>query len=209
MVFLLILLYALSLIHLAKTVRVRPMIYNLGFQGLLLFGIAYYHLAHVDTPHLLLILLETIIVKTILIPVFLNIVRRRNNIHKLGESSTPIIVSVFAVSLILIMSFVLSSYLHEEHLETKFFSIAIASILAGLYFVIAHRSIFIQLIGYIIIENGIFLLSLSVGSEMPLIVNMAILLDIFISVLILGVFVNKISSLFRSTDIDELTQLKD
>ncbi len=36
--------------------------------------------------------------------------------------------------------------------------------------------------GYLIIENGVFVLSLAVGSEMPMLVNLGIMLDIFASV---------------------------
>jgi hydrogenase-4 component E len=209
MVFLLILLYSLTLVHLASTIRVKSLLVNLALQGLILFGIAFYHLEHIDLPHLLFILIETIVVKAVVIPIFLNKVRKKNKILKVDEKSTSVVTSLIAISLILLVSFVLSNFLHDEHMETKFFTIAIASILGGFFYVLSSKSIFIQLIGYIIIENGIFLLSLAVGHSMPMVVNMAILMDIFISVLILGFFVNRIGNVFNSIHSDELTQLKD
>ena len=66
-----------------------------------------------------------------------------------------------------------------------------------------------HLIAYLVIENGIFLLSLALGSEMPMFVNAAILLDIFTSVLIMGIFFNKLKDYFQNTDISHLSQLKD
>ena len=63
--------------------------------------------------------------------------------------------------------------------------------------------------GFIIIENGVFVLSLAVGTEMPMLVNIGILLDIFASVLILGVFVNKIGDVLKEQDVDQLRNLKD
>ena len=59
------------------------------------------------------------------------------------------------------------------------------------------------------LENGIFLFSLALGSEMPMIVNIGILLDLFTSVLLLGVFVNRINEVFHTVEIDTLTELKD
>jgi hydrogenase-4 component E len=64
------------------------------------------------------------------------------------------------------------------------------------------------MMGYLTIENGIFLLSLAIGNEMPLLVNLAVLLDVFSSVLILGIFIDRLES-FSTLDVDQLEELKD
>jgi hydrogenase-4 component E len=63
--------------------------------------------------------------------------------------------------------------------------------------------------GYLIIENGVFVLSLAVGNEMPMLVNLGIMLDVFGSVLILGIFLIKIGDVFKDVDVDQLSNLKD
>jgi len=63
--------------------------------------------------------------------------------------------------------------------------------------------------GYLVIENGVFILSLAVGNEMPMLVNLGIMLDIFASVLILGIFFNKIGDVLRNPDVNQLRNLKD
>ena len=63
--------------------------------------------------------------------------------------------------------------------------------------------------GYLILENGIFILSLAVGNEMPVMVNIGILLDIFVSILVLGIFVNKVGDVFKETNVEQLNQLRD
>jgi len=63
--------------------------------------------------------------------------------------------------------------------------------------------------GYMMLENGIFLLSLSVAKEMPLVVNIGVLLDVFVCIYILGLFVTKIQSTFEELHVDKLTLLKD
>ena len=60
-----------------------------------------------------------------------------------------------------------------------------------------------------LIENGIFLLALSIAKEMPFIVAMGVLLDIFMAVYIFGLFVNKIQDVFTEIKIDNLSNLKD
>ena len=59
------------------------------------------------------------------------------------------------------------------------------------------------------IENGVFVLSLAVGSTMPMMVNSGILIDIFASVFLLGIFANKIGDVLKEQDVDHLRQLKD
>ncbi|NJK97269.1 MAG: hypothetical protein HC905_22290 [Bacteroidales bacterium] len=63
--------------------------------------------------------------------------------------------------------------------------------------------------GFLVIENGVFILSLAVGNEMPMLVNIGILLDIFVSVLLLGIFANKIGDVLKEQDVAQLKNLKD
>ena len=209
MAFLLIILFELSLLYLAFTERVKRFLFILMAQGLLLFGIAYLHLKQVDTLELTFILTETIIIKGLLVPIFLNRLRKRNNFERLAHSKLPSFVSILAVSAAIAFGFLLGERIHDNDLQSKFFSASIAAIITGIYFVIIHRNILTHLIGYLIMQNGVFLLSLAVGNEFPLIVNTAILLDIFVGVLVLGIFVNRIGDRFQQMHIDELAQLKD
>ena len=65
------------------------------------------------------------------------------------------------------------------------------------------------LVGFLVIENGVFLFSTAIGVEMPLLINFAILLDILISVLMLGIFFTKIDGKLHADDADSLTNVKD
>jgi len=89
------------------------------------------------------------------------------------------------------------------------FGIAFSAILKGLFIIIANKKLITHLMGYLIMENGIFLLSLAIGSDMPHIVSLGVSLDIMLSILIAVLFINKISSTFQEGDSDELSILKD
>jgi len=82
-------------------------------------------------------------------------------------------------------------------------------VLCGLILITTHKRIFSHLIGFLVIENGVFLFSLAVGVEMPMLVNIAMMLDILMSVLMLGVFFSKLGERIRNLTSDELTSLKD
>lgn len=209
MVFSLILLFELTLIYLAFTERVKRFLTILMIQGLLLFGIAYLQLKHINILYLAFILSETIIVKGLLVPLFLNQMRKRNNFDRLAHSKVSTFVTVMAISAAIVFGFLLSSNIRDDHLQTKFLAASIAAIITGIYFVMIHRNIFTHLVGYLIMENGVFLFSLAVGSEMPMLVNAAILLDIFVGVLVLGIFANRVGDRFKKMHVDDLAQLKD
>jgi hydrogenase-4 component E len=85
-----------------------------------------------------------------------------------------------------------------------YFVVSFFALYTGLLLIIMHKKIFSHLIGFLIIENAVLLLSMAIGSRMPMLINVGILLDIFVSVLILGMFLMRMKQ--HSTD---LTLLKD
>ena len=103
----------------------------------------------------------------------------------------------------------LSASIDDLFLDKFFFVAAVSAIFTGLYLIVSRRKILTHVVGYCVIENGVFILSLAVGNEMPAMVNLGVMLDIFASVLLLGIFANKIGDVFHDVDIDSLNKLKD
>ena len=209
MTYLFIILYAITLIYFALSERVKKFVWLLCMQGFMLFGIVFFSLHKIEIFDFIFILTETILVKSLIVPWFLNKVRKHNQLKRIQETSVPVFFSIVVVVLSLIFSFLLSNFLNSDQIHTKYFTVAFASIIFGIYFIIIHKNIFSHVVGYLIIENGTFLLSLAVGSVMPMMVNLAILLDVLMGVLVLGVFINRIGDAFESTKIDQLSSLKD
>lgn len=209
----LIIIFIISLIYLSKVEMVKSYFTLMAMQGVILFGLAYFELKEIDLVHLLLILLETLIFKAIFVPVFLQRITK-NQIHRHHNGPIKGYYSVLITAVIIIGCFMISFVIHDEltvdadH-QVKYFTAAISSIMVGLFIAINNRDLVTHLIGYLVIENGIFLLSLALGSEMPMFVNSAILLDIFTSVLIMGIFFNRMKDYFQNADAGKLSQLKD
>lgn len=204
----LIVVFIITLIYLAKVEMVKSYFPLMALQGVLLFGLAYFELHEIVLTQLIFILLETLIFKAIFVPLFLQRVTRGKTQRHHGGSVKGYY-SVFIAGIIIVASFITAHLIHDENLKVKYFTAAISSILVGLFVAINNRDLVTHLICYLVIENGIFLLSLALGSEMPMFVNSAILLDIFSSVLIMGIFFNKMKDYFRNTDVSQLSQLKD
>jgi hydrogenase-4 component E len=208
MISLLVIAFGVTLIYLAVAERMKTYNTLIAVQGLLLFFITYIELESLDVWHLILILMETLVIKVIVLPYFIH----RLLIKKGGDRPVALVVpgyiSLTVVSAIIFFSFLLSYLLHDQQIQVKYFTGAIAAIFTGLYLIIVHKQVFTHMMGYLTIENGIFLLSLAIGNEMPLLVNLAVLLDVFSSVLILGIFIDRLEA-FSTLDVDQLEELKD
>jgi hydrogenase-4 component E len=189
--------------------RLYTYISAIAFQGIILFGVAFIELIEINTVNLIFVLLETIVFKTILIPIFLNYIINRNKITREAEPFLTNFVSVVIITGIILGSFLLSNTIHDTHLRKIFFVVALSALFTGLYIIITRRKIITHVMGFLVIENGVFILSLAVGNEMPMLVNIGILLDIFVSVLLLGIFANKIGDVLKEQDVSQLRNLKD
>ncbi len=205
----LLIMFAMTLLYMSIANRLLTYIRILVFQGFLLFGVTFLELSHINVTNLVLILLETVVFKALAVPLFLNRVIKHNGITRVAEPFLPNFVSLIIITLIIVITIVLSNSIKDINLDKTFFVVALSTLFTGLYIISTRRKIITHVMGYLVIENGVFILSLAVGNEMPMLVNLGIMLDIFASVLILGVFFNKIGDVLNDPDVNQLRNLKD
>jgi hydrogenase-4 component E len=201
--------FIISLLYLSIANRLITYINVLAFQGLILFGVTFLQLHEINIVNLIFILLETIVFKAAAVPIFLSYLIKRNNITREAEPYLPNFLSLVITTVIIIITILLANSIKDTKLDKIFFIVALSTLFTGLYIIATRRKIITHVIGYLIIENGVFVLSLAVGNEMPMLVNLGVMLDIFASVLILGIFMQKIGDVFKDVDVDQLSNLKD
>jgi hydrogenase-4 component E len=88
-------------------------------------------------------------------------------------------------------------------LETAIFVVSI-----GLFTIISRRSALMQVIGYLMLENGIFIFGVITVVETPLLVELGVLLDAFVAVFVMGIAIFHINREFGSMDVDQLRALR-
>jgi hydrogenase-4 component E len=201
--------FLITLFYMAIANRLMTYIKVLAIQGALLFFVVFIQLYEINTFNLILILLETIVFKSLAVPIFLAYIIRRNNITREAEPFLPNFVSLVITTLIVLITILIANTINDQHIDKIFFVVALSTLFFGLYVIATRRKIITHVMGYMVIENGVFVLSLAIGNEMPMLVNMGILLDIFATVLILGIFLNRIGDVFKDVDVDQLSNLKD
>ena len=87
--------------------------------------------------------------------------------------------------------------------------LAFAGVLIGFFIMVNRRRAVTQILGFLMLENGIFLLALLATYGVPFIVEMGVFLDLLVAVLIMEVFVYHIKDNFDSIDVGELGNLKE
>ena len=205
----LIILYVVTLVYLAITERFRTFASLIGLQGWLLFAVALVRLHAINPAELAFICLETLLFKGILVPGLLFAVIRRTKINRVWRSGSTQSGSLLLSLVALAVSASVTYYIADTTIDLVFFGVAFYSLLSGLILIVMRRRIFSHMVGFLVIENGVFLFSMAVGVEMPSMIEIAIMLDILISILMLGLFLTKIGARFRIGDTDLLTNVKD
>ena len=207
----LIILFGLTMLYMAATSRLMAHIRILALQGILLFLICYFGMGHSNLWNFLFLAFETLIVKALVIPLFLNKVVKQTHHLRDTEANIPHFYSLFITSVILFAGFLISdiNFPAMKMINPIYFGVSIAVIIISLLLITIKHKILTNVIEFITMENGIFLLSLSVAKEMPVIVNLGVLLDVFIAIFILGLLVNQINKEFHSLEVAQLSDLKD
>ena len=85
---------------------------------------------------------------------------------------------------------------------------SLSVVLIGLFFMISRKKAIGQIIGFLVIENGMFLTAMLMTSGMPMIVEFGIFFDLLTAVLIMGIFVFRINETFEHIDINKLRNLR-
>jgi hydrogenase-4 component E len=205
-----IILFAVTMLYVVSSSRLETYVKMLSAQGALLFAVAVNNVSLTAFATFGFIILETLIMKMIIIPWFLFKILRENEIENESEPSVPNFYSLVCVSAIIGGGFFAAYWIsdHRQPVNPTYFGGALAVIMSALFIIMTRKKIITHIIAYIFLENGIFLLSLSVAHAMPFIVNLGIMLDIFVWVLLAGICVKMIKTVCPEHDIDKLKGLR-
>ncbi len=158
-----------------------------------------------------LLVSATCVIKGILLPWLLLRARRKADVHREVEPFIGFGASILMGVAMLAASFWITSKLPLPHhassalaMSTSFFGL-----FCGLFLIISRRKAIMQVLGYLVLENGIFVFGIMFVRSQPLIVEMGVLLDLIVGVFVMGIAIFHISREFDHIDVDRLNKLKD
>jgi hydrogenase-4 component E len=161
--------------------------------------------------HDLLLMIGTIVVKVWLIPMFLARAIRDVAIRRDVEPLIGTGASLFVGSILVALAFVIAASLPLPTgvASSLLVPASLSTLLLGFLMIISRTKAVTQVVGYLLVENGIFLFGVSLAREMPLLVEMGILLDAFVAVFVMGIVIFRINREFEHMDTSNLTVLRD
>ena len=153
----------------------------------------------------------TVALKVILIPWVLHRLIDRLNIRWDVETLINIPTTMLIGIGLAIFAFALATPISQmaNTLTRSTLGIALASVLLSFLMMIVRRKAVPQVIGFLAMENGLFLAATSATYGMPLVVELGVALDVLVGTFIFGIFFFHIREQFDSLEIRHMEKLKE
>ncbi len=192
------------------TSRIVSVIRTVAIQGALL-GLLPLLLHEHATLTTALTVVTTITLKGVVIPSMMNRALRDVKIKREVEPLVGLQPSVILGALGTVFALLYADQLPlaKEHTGALLVPTAIATVLAGFILLTTRFKALTQVMGYLVLENGIFIFGMLLVEAMPLVVEMGMLLDLFVAIFVICIIVNQINQAFASMDTRRLVSLKE
>jgi hydrogenase-4 component E len=206
---LIILAVALNFVALGVS-RIRVVIYAVALQGVLLGTFPLFVHPQVGLRVLLLVVV-TIVLKGRVIPSFLVHAMREADIQHEVKPVVGFISSLLlgAIGTGLAMIYSDTLPLAAEHADLLLVPASFSTVWTGFLMLTSRRKAIMQVLGFLLLENGILLFGLLLLEAMPFLVEAGVLLDLFTGVFVMGIIIHHISREFASISTEYLAELKE
>jgi len=191
--------------------RLTAMVHTFAWQGALLAALAAVVAAAGDEPHLYLSALLTLGLKALLIPWMLHRLIRSLQLERHLEALPHQALVVMAGAALVIFSYwVVLPIARLELANTRnVLAISLSVVLLGMLMMVTRRQVVAQVIGFMSMENGLFLAAVAATHGMPLVVELGVASDVLVAAVLFGVFFFHIRDSIDSLDVDSLNRLSE
>ena len=162
-------------------------------------------------PHVLLLVVAPVIAKGALMPWLLERAIREADVRREIEPFIGYTASLLLGTLLTGIGFLLAARLPQAARPGGWLlaACALATVLLGALMMVSRRKALTQVLGYLMLENGIFLFGQGLATELPVLVELGVLLDLLVGVFVMGITIFHINREFDSIAVHELTALRD
>lgn len=192
------------------TSRLRSVINVSAIQGFILGVLAMLVHEHIAWETVL-VAAGAALIKGLLIPSMLQKAMRdasiRREVEPLVGYATSLVLGAVATGLSLVFARTLP--LAPQHQGSLLIPAALSTVLCGFIVLTTRRKAITQVVGYLMLENGIYIMGLTLLEAIPFLVEVGVLLDLFVAIFVMGIIINKISREFSTLDTAKLSALKE
>ncbi|MCU0666721.1 MAG: hypothetical protein MUF05_06480 [Candidatus Omnitrophica bacterium] len=192
------------------TRRVTALIRSFRLQSLFLALVTFSFAYKAANLEIYIVSVLLVMIKVLGIPYYLRRLMEKINIDEsLGLFMNPLLSLVAALLFTFVSSlFAIIVLRNQDPLICISLIIAMVTMFIGFFIMVFRAKAITQIVGLLTMENGIFLLAAAITDGMPFFVEIAIFFDVFVCVIITGIFLYRINRLFTHIDVNRLTQLR-
>lgn len=192
------------------TSQILSVIHTVAAQGALLGLIPLLAHEHLTAP-IVFAAVAAIVLKGIVIPTIMIRALRHAQIKREVEPLIGLLPSIIlgAAATAFALLVVRHLPLAESHAATLLVPTSLATVIVGFILITTRFKALTQVVGYLVLENGIFIFGMLLIEAMPFVVEMGVLLDLLVSIFVIGIVVNHINRAFSSMDTRRLVSLKE
>ena len=161
--------------------------------------------------HALVLAVGATAIKGLLIPWLMFRAIRETSIRREMEPIVGFVASMVLGGIGIALAFAFSSRLPLPNGTAHGYLVptALATVWSGLLLVVSRKKAVNQVLGFLVLENGVFVFGLLLSDFMPIMVEAGVLLDLFAAVFVMGIVMFHINREFSSLDTEKLSALKD
>jgi hydrogenase-4 component E len=208
---LLLILVMLTNLKLLASSRLGSSIRTIAVQGSLLGLLPLFIEPDPFQFRFIFLALCTILIKGIVFPILLFKALNAAEVSREVQPYVGYISSLLFGVVSLIIAFWLGNLLSLKNLPDSSLIVPVSffGIFSGLFLIISRKRAINQVLGFLVLENGVFAFGAGVIGVTSLLVEIGILLDIFVALFVMGITVFHISQECDHIDTDKLSTLKD
>jgi len=192
------------------TSRIRALIQAAALQGVLL-GVIPLLIHQHSERNAGLIAIATVLLKGTVIPRMLRRALREAQIKREIEPLIGFVPTMLlgALGTLLSIAFASELPLEPQHRELLIVPASFATVVTGFLLLTTRIKAITQAIGYLVLENGIFIFGMLLVDAMPFLVEIGVLLDLFVGIFVVSIIIHHINREFASLDTRRLASLKE
>lgn len=183
----------------------------LAVQGMLLAALAALLGARAGSGELYAVAAGVLVLKAVVLPGVLRRVLRDSGEAREAEPLVNTAASLLAAALLTLLAYAISRPLVAlaPSPATQALAVGLAMVFLGFFVLVTRRRALSQVVGFLLLDNGIAATAFLATAGVPLIVELGVSLDLLLVVLVLQVLTARMRLKFGRTDLDELRELRD
>ena len=185
-------LFLASLIVALFTTRLYRLLLWYSMNSLMLGILALSIASELDDGAMMLTGIVTIVLKAIAIPYALKNFSQKFGLVRSIPPKIKVHYAIILVPAILVFTFYLAEPItHMIHTNANYVAVSISSLFLSLLLMIEHRNVAPKIIGFLSMENALFLLGITATEGMPMLVELGIFFDLLMAIVVINLLFSK------------------